>query len=66
MAERVVDELELIEVEQQDRDGPAIALTAGQSAREAVERELAAAGLRLDGFYTDEGALFGLAAASLA
>ncbi|MDQ4047855.1 MAG: L-histidine N(alpha)-methyltransferase [Actinomycetota bacterium] len=34
--------------------------------RETVERELAAAGLRLDGFHTDEGALFGLASASLA
>lgn len=33
--------------------------------REAVERELAAAGLRLDGFHTDEGALFGLASASV-
>ena len=33
--------------------------------REAVERELAEAGLRLDGFHTDDGALFGLASASL-
>ena len=33
--------------------------------REAVDRELADAGLGLDDFYTDEGALFGLAAASL-
>ena len=33
--------------------------------REAVERELAEAGLRLDGFHTDERALFGLASASL-
>ena len=33
--------------------------------RAAVERELRAAGLRLDGFYTDEGALFGLASACL-
>jgi L-histidine N-alpha-methyltransferase len=33
--------------------------------REAVERELVEAGLRLDGFHTDEGALFGLASASL-
>jgi L-histidine N-alpha-methyltransferase len=33
--------------------------------REAVERELAGAGLRLDGFHTDERALFGLASASL-
>ncbi len=33
--------------------------------REAVERELFAAGLGLDGFHTDEGALFGLASASL-
>ncbi len=32
--------------------------------REAVERELSEAGLRLDGFHTDEGALFGLASAS--
>ena len=31
----------------------------------AVERELAEAGLRLDGFHTDERALFGLASASL-
>ena len=34
--------------------------------RDAVEAELAGAGLRLDGFHTDEGALFGLASASLA
>ena len=34
--------------------------------REAVERELADAGLRLDAFHTDDGGLFGLAAASLA
>ena len=34
--------------------------------RETVELELAEAGLRLDGFHTDEGALFGLASASLA
>lgn len=33
--------------------------------REAVERELAEAGLRLDGFHTDERGLFGLASASL-
>ena len=33
--------------------------------REAVERELVQAGLRLDGFHTDERALFGLASASL-
>ena len=34
--------------------------------REAVERELTAAGLRLDDFFTDDGDLFGLAFASLA
>jgi L-histidine Nalpha-methyltransferase len=34
--------------------------------REAVARELAAAGLRLDGFFTDGSDLFGLAFASLA
>jgi L-histidine N-alpha-methyltransferase len=34
--------------------------------REAVERELEGAGLRLDEFFTDEGDLFGLAFASLA
>jgi L-histidine N-alpha-methyltransferase len=34
--------------------------------REAVERELAGAGLRLDDFFTDDGDLFGLAFASLA
>lgn len=34
--------------------------------REAVERELTAAGLRLDDFFTDDGNLFGLAVASLA
>ncbi len=33
--------------------------------REAVERELEGAGLRLDDFHTDDGALFGLALASL-
>jgi L-histidine Nalpha-methyltransferase len=33
--------------------------------REAVERELAAAGLRLDDFFTDRGGLFGLGFASL-
>jgi L-histidine N-alpha-methyltransferase len=33
--------------------------------REAVEPELGDAGLRLDGFHTDDGALFGLALASL-
>jgi L-histidine N-alpha-methyltransferase len=33
--------------------------------REAVEQELVEAGLRLDGFHTDERALFGLASASL-
>jgi L-histidine N-alpha-methyltransferase len=33
--------------------------------QEAVERELAAAGLRLDEFFTDDGDLFGLAFASL-
>jgi len=32
--------------------------------REAVQRELDAAGLRLDAFHTDSGGLFGLAAAS--
>jgi L-histidine Nalpha-methyltransferase len=32
--------------------------------REAVQSELAEAGLRLDGFYTDGGGLFGLALAS--
>jgi L-histidine N-alpha-methyltransferase len=34
--------------------------------RDAVERELHGAGLRLDAFHTDEGGLFGLAVASLA
>jgi L-histidine N-alpha-methyltransferase len=34
--------------------------------RDAVTRELDAAGLRLDGFHTDGGGLFGLAVASLA
>jgi L-histidine N-alpha-methyltransferase len=34
--------------------------------REAVQRELDAAGLRLDDFHTDDGALFGLASASVA
>ncbi len=34
--------------------------------REAVERELDGAGLRLDDFHTDDGGLFGLASASLA
>ena len=34
--------------------------------REAVERELDDAGLRLDAFHTDDGGLFGLASASLA
>jgi L-histidine Nalpha-methyltransferase len=34
--------------------------------REAVERELTDAGLRLDDFFTDDGDLFGLAFASLA
>ncbi len=34
--------------------------------RDAVDRELHAAGLRLDGFHTDDGGLFGLAVASLA
>ena len=33
--------------------------------RDAVERELMEAGLRLDGFHTDERALFGLASASV-
>jgi L-histidine Nalpha-methyltransferase len=33
---------------------------------DAVERELAGAGLRLDGFHTDDGGLFGLAVASRA
>ena len=34
--------------------------------RDAVERELATAGMRLDAFHTDEGGLFGLAVASRA
>jgi L-histidine N-alpha-methyltransferase len=34
--------------------------------RDAVATELEAAGLRLDGFHTDDGGLFGLASASLA
>jgi L-histidine Nalpha-methyltransferase len=34
--------------------------------REAVDRELRAAGMRLDAFHTDDGGLFGLAVASLA
>ncbi len=34
--------------------------------RDAVQRELAAAGMRLDDFHTDDGGLFGLAVASLA
>jgi L-histidine Nalpha-methyltransferase len=34
--------------------------------RDAVERELCAAGMRLDAFHTDDGGLFGLAVASLA
>ena len=34
--------------------------------REAVDRELHGAGLRLDAFHTDDGGLFGLAAASVA
>jgi L-histidine N-alpha-methyltransferase len=34
--------------------------------RDAVERELAAAGMALDAFHTDEGGLFGLAVASRA
>ncbi|MDX6480498.1 MAG: L-histidine Nalpha-methyltransferase [Gaiellaceae bacterium] len=34
--------------------------------RDAVARELDAAGLRLDGFHTDDGGLFGLASASVA
>ena len=34
--------------------------------RDAVDRELHAAGLRLDDFHTDDGGLFGLAVASLA
>lgn len=34
--------------------------------RDAVDRELRAAGMRLDAFHTDEGGLFGLAVASLA
>lgn len=33
--------------------------------RDAVERELEAAGLRLDAFHTDDGGLFGLAVAAL-
>lgn len=33
--------------------------------RDAVERELSAAGMRLDDFHTDDGGLFGLAVASL-
>ena len=32
--------------------------------RDAVEAELAEAGLRLDEFFTDDGGLFGLAVAS--
>ena len=32
--------------------------------QEAVERELEAAGMGLDGFHTDENGLFGLACAS--
>jgi L-histidine N-alpha-methyltransferase len=34
--------------------------------RDAVDRELGAAGMELDGFHTDDGGLFGLAVASLA
>jgi L-histidine N-alpha-methyltransferase len=34
--------------------------------RDAVDRELCAAGMRLDAFHTDDGGLFGLAVASLA
>jgi L-histidine Nalpha-methyltransferase len=34
--------------------------------RDAVDRELSSAGMRLDAFHTDEGGLFGLAVASLA
>ena len=34
--------------------------------RDAVERELRAAGMRLEDFHTDDGGLFGLAVASLA
>jgi L-histidine N-alpha-methyltransferase len=34
--------------------------------RDAVERELGVAGMRLDAFHTDDGGLFGLAVASLA
>ena len=41
VAERVVDELEAVDVEHEDRDVDALALPAGQRLREPVERERA-------------------------